>query len=74
MAKFVPKIDDPVFMDGHAFVRYAVVAVDSANQTADVLNVSGVTVLTRGVPWSKLHPLDVSQNALRIVREATEGK
>lgn len=36
--------------------------------------VSGVIVLTRDVPRTMLQRLDESQNALRIVREATEGK
>jgi hypothetical protein len=74
MAKFVPKVDDPVFIDGHGFVRYVVISIDSSKRTADVRNVSGPIVKTNGISWSQLHPLDESQNALRIVREATEGK
>lgn len=74
MAKYTPKANDIVFMDGKGFVRYLIVAVDSAKLTADVKTVSGVIGLTRGVPWAMLHHLDESQNALRIVREATENK
>lgn len=74
MAKYNPKVNDVVFMDGKGFVRYVVVAIDSGKSTADVRTVSGVTVLTRDVPWTILHRLDESQNALRIVREATEDK
>jgi hypothetical protein len=59
-----------VFMEGHGFARYVVVAVDSKKQTADVRNVSGVNVLHRGIPWSALHRLDKYQNALRIMRES----
>ena len=74
MAKYIPHRNDIVFVDGHGFVRYVIVNVDLAKQTADIKTVSGVIVLSRGVPWTALHHLDESQNALRIVREATEGK
>jgi hypothetical protein len=75
MAKFVPKVGDPVFMDGHGFVRYVVIRVNPKQQTADVKNVVGTPIVqSDGISWSKLLPLDESQNALRIVREATEGK
>jgi hypothetical protein len=50
MAKYIPKVDDVVFMDGKGFVRYVVVSVDSPKQTADVKNVMGVIGLIRGVP------------------------
>ena len=74
MAKYMPKIDDPVFIDGRGLVRYVIVGVDLDKKTADVRNVSGVIGIVRDVPWSIIHRLDESQNALRIVREATEGK
>jgi hypothetical protein len=74
MAKYTPKVNDIVFMNDKSFVRYVVVAVNSGKSTADVRTVSGVTVLTRDVPWTILHRLDESQNALRIVREATEDR
>ena len=74
MAKYTPKTDDIVFMDGKGFVRYLVVAVDAGKHTADVKTVSGVIGLTTGVPWTILHHLDESQNAMRIVHEATEDK
>ncbi len=74
MAKYIPKVDDVVFWDGNGFARYVVTSVDPSKKTADVRTVNGATVLTRNVPWSVLHRLDESQNALRIVSEATEGK
>jgi hypothetical protein len=74
MARYVPKPNDIVFIDGKGFVRYLVISVNSEKRTADVKTVGGVVVLTRDVPWNMLHDLDESQNALRIVREATEGK
>jgi hypothetical protein len=74
MAKHTPKPNDIVFMNGKGFIRYLVVSVNSHKQTADVKGVAGPIVLTHDVPWSKLQLLDESQNALRIVREATEGK
>jgi hypothetical protein len=74
MAKYIPKVEDVVFMDGKGFVRYVVTGINPSKKTADVKTVSGAIVLTRDVSWSVLHQLDESQNALRIVQEATEGK
>jgi hypothetical protein len=73
MAKqYTPKVNDPVFLDGKAFVRYVVTKVDGKKKTADVKTVSGAIIIHRDVPWAKLFEMDESQNALRIVREATE--
>jgi len=72
---YIPKPNDVVFMDGRGFVPYVVVDVDQQKQTARVKNVGeGPIGLTDGVPWSNLHNLDESQNAVRIIREATEGR
>jgi hypothetical protein len=68
----VPKMNDPVFLKGHGFVRYVVVSVNTEKKTADIKSATGVVNLTRDVPWSELSVLDESQNALRVVREATE--
>jgi hypothetical protein len=71
MAKKI-KIGDPVQRHG-SFVTYVVIAIDQSRKTADIKNPKGETVgLHRGVPWSELSVLDESQNALRVVREATE--
>jgi hypothetical protein len=70
--KYVPKIDDPVFVDSEGRVRFVVTDVNATKETADIKTVSGVTILYRGIPWSKLQYLDESQNALQVVREATE--
>jgi len=71
MAKYTPKEGDVVFRDGEGMTRFVVTRVDAGKKTADVKGVSGVSVLTRDVPWAMLHHLDESKNALRIVREAT---
>jgi hypothetical protein len=53
---YIPRMNDPVFLRGNGFVRHVVVAVDHEKKTADVKTISGVIVLTRGVPWSELSP------------------
>ena len=74
MAKYAPKINDIVFVNGKGLIRYMVAGVNSAKKTSDVKTVSGAIVLISDVPWSELRHLDESQNALQIVREATEDK
>jgi hypothetical protein len=74
MAKYIPREGDVVFRDGEGFTGFVITRIDAGKKTADVKSVSGLQVLTRDVPWSTLHHLDESQNALRIVREATEGQ
>jgi hypothetical protein len=76
MAKYIPKVNDPVFVLGkHPKGRYVVIRVDANKETASVQTVSGpVTLQHHDVAWSRLTPLDTSQNALQIVREATAGK
>jgi hypothetical protein len=72
MAKKI-KVGDPVMRHGSA-VTYMVTAIDASKKTADIKNPKGETIgLHRGVPWSELSVLDESQNALRVVREATES-
>jgi hypothetical protein len=63
-AKYVPKVNDPVFMDGNSFIRYMVTKVDEGKQVADVKTVSGVSFLYRDVSWSKLFEFDESDNAV----------
>lgn len=71
MAKKV-KVGDPVQRHG-SLVTYMVTAVDASKKTADIKNPKSETIaLHRGIPWSELAVLDESQNALRVVREATE--
>jgi len=69
---YIPKPGDPVLVEG-VLSRLVVVSVDAAKKTATV-----TTPRTPGgvytVLWSKLSYLDESQNAMRIVREATEGR
>jgi len=60
-------------MTGKGFIRYVVVDADHKKRTARVKNVEGIIGL-HTAPWSVLHHLDESQNALRIVREATENR
>ena len=61
-------------MDGKGFIRHVVTAVNPGKRTADVRTVAEPLLLTRDVPWSALQRLDESQNAVSIVREATENK
>ena len=76
MPKFIPKVHDAVFVLGKLPAgRYVVIAVDPRKETVSVQTVSGpVTMQHHNVAWSRLSRLDASQNALSIVREATEGK
>ncbi len=70
MAKKV-RVGDPVMRHG-SLVTYMVIAVDANKKTADLKNPKGDTIgLHRDVPWSELSVLDESQNALRVVKEAT---
>lgn len=69
-----PKVDDPVLRDGHGFVRYVVVSTDENKETARIKNTGDGPIVLSEVRWADIFPLDESQNALRIVREATEKK
>lgn len=73
MAQYIPKPDDPVFVEGHTG-RFVVFIINIPKMTADVRSTGGENLIIRGVPWAKLSYLDESQNALRIIREATEGR
>ena len=68
---YAPRLNDPVLVDG-VVGRLVVVGVDDSKKTAKVVTTSPVIVHT--VPWSKLSYLDESQNALRVVGEATEDR
>jgi len=76
MAKYTPKVNDVVLVPGKLPVgRYVVISVDKNKKTVSVQTVSGsVYFQHHDIAWSRLTPLDESQNALQIVREATEGK
>jgi hypothetical protein len=69
---YIPKLGDPVMLKGVSS-RLKVVSVDTVRKMATVTTpATPQGVYT--VPWSQLSPLDSSHNALRIVRESTEGK
>ncbi len=71
MAKKI-KVGDLVFKQ-NSLVTYVVTAIDARKKTADIKNTKGNIIgLKLDVPWSELVILDESQNALRVVREATE--
>ncbi len=73
MAKNI-KVGDLVFTQD-SLVTYVVIASDARGKTADIKNTKGNIIgIKRDVPWSKLVILDESQNALRVVREATEDQ
>jgi hypothetical protein len=75
MTKYIPKVNDIVFVEGKGVTRHLVISVDANSKTVRVQRVSGpVTFQDANVPWVKLSELDESQNALRVVREATENQ
>jgi hypothetical protein len=65
-----PKVGDLVFVEG-SLGTYVVARVD-AGETVAVKNTKDTSALLTDVKLSRLTPLDESQNALRVVREATE--
>ena len=66
------KVGDLVFRHD-SLVTYVVTGTDAKGKTADIKNTKGDIIgLIRDVTWSKLTIVDESQNALRVVREATE--
>jgi len=67
------KVGDVVFY-GDPPLTYLVEDVDYGAKTADIRTTSGVLAVHQYIAWSKLSVLDESQNAARIVREATEQK
>jgi hypothetical protein len=67
---YTPRLNDTVLVDG-VVGRLVVVGVDDIKKTAKVATTS-TPVSLHTVPSSKLSYLDKSQNAARIVREATE--
>ena len=64
------KVGDAVFY-GNPPVSYFVEDVDYSAKTADIRTTAGPVLTHKNVAWSELVPLDESQNALRVVREAT---
>ena len=65
------KVGDAVFY-GNPPVSYFVEDVDYSAKTADIRTTAGPVFTHQNVAWSELVQLDESQNALRVVREATE--
>ena len=66
------KVGDAVFY-GIPPVPYVVEDVDYSAKTADIRTTAGPVVTHQNIVWSDLTPLDESQNALRVVREATKN-
>lgn len=66
-----PKVRDAVVRIGSP-VTYVVTAIDAGKKTADIKSTKGGIVLHRDILWAELEVLDASQNAARIMREATE--
>jgi hypothetical protein len=65
------KVGDAVFY-GAPPHSYLVEDVDYGAETADIRNTAGIISVHQDIAWSELTLLDESQNAARIVREATE--
>lgn len=68
--EYIPKVGNIVTMQG-VTGRLVVIGVDAARKTA-VVATPTTPVMTYTALWSNLSHLDESQNALRVVREATE--
>ena len=65
------KVGDAVFY-GDPAASYFVEDVDYGAKTADIRTTAGPLFTHQNVAWAELVLLDESQNALRVVREATE--
>ena len=65
------RVGDAVFY-GDPPLSYFVEDVDYEAKTADIRTTAGVVAVHQNVAWSELALLDESQNAARIVSEATE--
>ena len=65
------KVGDVVFY-GEPPVTYLVEDVDYSAKTADIRTTASPVLTHQNIAWSTLTILDESQNALRVVREATE--
>jgi hypothetical protein len=70
--KKTPRIGDIVAVEG-SLGTYVVARVDSNGKTVALKNTKDPSVLLTDVNVARITPLDESQNALRVVREATEG-
>jgi hypothetical protein len=72
---YAPKAGDTVLVKDHSG-RFVITQVDTTAQTADVRatsgDIAGDIAFVKAVPWAFLSYLDASQNAARIVREATD--
>ena len=71
MAK-APKLGEAVVRRGSP-VTYVITGVNSAKRTADIKSTKGGIVLHKDVLWAELEVLDETQNAARIVREASQS-
>jgi hypothetical protein len=71
-AEYVPKVYDTVLWKSGK-TAFIVMRVDAIKETVDLKSTAKFgRALDGHVPWSELSYLDESQNALRVVREATE--
>jgi hypothetical protein len=70
--KYIPKINDPVFVKGKGLIRYVAAVVDTKRKTVDVRTVLGCHRSYPRRAVVRASDLDESQNAVRVVREATE--
>jgi hypothetical protein len=70
--RYIPRTNDTVTVEG-VNGRFVVVGVDASTKTALVQTTTTPPIVQRA-SWTTLSYLDESQNAARIVREATEQK
>ncbi len=73
MAKPIPKLNEPVVIEGKTGA-FVVIGIDTVKKIANVRSAAGPFIVHQGVPWSAISSLDESQNPARIVRETTENK
>jgi hypothetical protein len=69
---YIPKMNDTVTVEGMNG-RFVVVGIDASTKTA-LVQTTTVPPIVHRTPLTTLAHLDESQNAARIVREATEQK
>jgi len=71
----VPRRGERVFLNDREGV-FEVVTVSKASQIVSLRPLKDKTRLRPLIQWTTLKypPTDISQNALRVVRESTEGK
>jgi hypothetical protein len=56
--RYVPKIDDLVWVSDGRLVSFRVLSVNRDSKTATLMTAYSSLQVLRDVPWSRLHPLN----------------